>query len=317
MTERKYKGKINMDKKYCIVGAGGCGGSIAAYMARAGKDVTLIARGEHLTAIRGNGLTVETPHIGTFTTKDLKAASTQEYDEIPDVIFVCVKGYSLDEITPFLQKHSDNHTILIPILNIYGTGGRLQKEIPDSLVTDGCIYVAAEKKAPGVILQKGSIFRIVYGVRNENELCRELFEIAEDLRDSGIDARLSDNIARDAFQKYAYVAPMAACGLYFDAKAELFQQAGDEREFLSECMAEVGELAKAMGIPFLVDIVKTNLEILDSLDPQASTSMQRDLWAGNASELDGLVFEPIRLGKKYGVSMPKYEMIAKKFGYIE
>lgn len=307
-----------MSKKYCVIGAGGCGGSIAAYMANAGFDVTLIARGGHLEAIKKNGLTMETPHLGTFTVSQVKTMSEQEYadaGETPDVMFVCVKEYSLPEIMPFLQKHCDAHTIVIPILNIYGTGSRLQKQLPESLVTDGCIYIAAEKKAPGVIQQKGSIFRVVYGVREQERLCREIFEIAQDMQKSGIDARISDNIERDAFQKYSYIAPMAACGLYFDAKAEVFQRAGDEREFLSDCMAEIAALADAMDIPFLVDIVKTNLEILDALSPEASTSLQRDLWNGKESEMDGLVFEPLRMGRKYGVPMPKYEMIARKFGF--
>ena len=306
-----------MSKTYCVVGAGGCGGSIASYLAKAGFDVSLIARGEHLEKIKECGLTMETPHLGTFTASQIKALAAEEYTEMPDVIFVCVKGYSLPEIIPFLQKHCDFHTIVIPILNIYGTGSMLQKDLPQTLVTDGCIYIAAEKKEPGVIQQKGSIFRIVYGVREQEELCKELFEILADLRQSGIDARLSDNIKRDAFQKYSYVAPMAACGLYFDAKAEVFQRAGDEREFLSECMAEISALADAMEIPFLVDIVKTNLEILDALSPEASTSMQRDIWEGKMSEMDGLVFEPVRMGRKYGVSMPKYEMIARSLGFEE
>jgi len=306
-----------MGKTYCVAGAGGCGGSIAAYMAKAGFDVTLIARGQHLEEIRKNGLAMETPHLGTFQVNGIKAVTAEEYTETPDVMFVCVKEYSLPEIMPFLKKHCGENTIVIPILNIYGTGSRLQKELPDSLVTDGCIYIAAEKRAPGVIQQKGSIFRIVYGVREQEQLCREIFEIAQDLQKSGIDARISDNIKRDAFQKYSYIAPMAACGLYFDAKAETFQQAGDEREFLTDCMAEISALAEAMQIPFLVDIVKTNLEILDALAPEASTSMQRDLWAGKVSEMDGLVFEPVRMGRKYGVPMPKYEMIARKFGFKE
>ncbi len=139
--------------------------------------------------------------------------------------------------------------------------------------------------------------------------------MAQDLKKSGIDARISDNIARDAFLKYSYISPMAACGLYFDANAQVFQQASDERQFLTECMEEIANLADAMELGLLVDVVKTNLEILDALSPEASTSMQRDIRAGKPSEMDGLVFEPLRLAKKYGVKMPKYEMIAHKFGY--
>ena len=77
-------------------------------------------------------------------------------------------------------------------------------------------------------------------------------------------------------------------------------------------MKEVDALAIAMGVPFLVDIVTTNLQILDSLSPTASTSMQRDIYAGKASEIDGLIYEVVRMGEKYGVPTPTYEMVAKK-----
>lgn len=298
---------------YVIVGAGGCGGSIAAYLARAGKDVTVIARGKHLEKMQKDGIKMETPHLGDFTVP-VHAMAADDYEGIADVIFVCVKGYSVVDIVSFLQAHSDAHTVIIPILNIYGTGSKLQALLPEPTVLDGCIYIAAEIKEPGVILQKGSIFRIVYGARKEQEPNKEMFDIAKDLRQAGIEAVISDNIARDAFQKYAYVAPMAACGLYYDAKADVFQQAGEERELFVKCMQEMDALATAMEIPFLVDIVKTNLDILDTLSPEASTSMQRDIWAGKDSELEGLVFEPVRMGRKAGVAMPNYEMIAKKFG---
>lgn len=72
-----------------------------------------------------------------------------------------------------------------------------------------------------------------------------------------------------------------------------------------------------MGTPFDVDIVKTNLTILDALSPNASTSMQRDLRAGKPSEIDGLLFEPVRLGKRYGVPTPQYRKIAEHFGFSE
>ena len=68
----------------------------------------------------------------------------------------------------------------------------------------------------------------------------------------------------------------------------------------------------AMGVPFLIDIVTTNLQILDALNPTASTSMQRDIYAGKASEIDGLIYEVVRMGKQYGVPTPTYQMIADK-----
>ena len=298
--------------KYLVIGAGGTGGSIGAYMTEAGKDVTLIARGEHLKKMQEQGLHMETTQKGNYTVKPVKAADMEHYAEQPDIIFVCVKGYSLKDTIPFIRRVAGPDTIVIPILNLYGTGGRMQEQLPDLLVTDGCIYIAGEIREPGTILLRGDIFRIVYGVRNPEELRPELFTVAQDLKDSGIDGVLSDNIRRDALQKFAYVSPMAACGLYYHVSAGEVQKTGEPRDTFVKLMKEVDALAVAMGVPFLVDIVATNLRILDTLNPEASTSMQRDVYAGKHSEIDGLIYEVVRMGQRYGVPVPTYEMVAEK-----
>ena len=298
--------------KYLVIGAGGTGGSIGAYMKEAGKDVTLIARGEHLKQMKEHGLCMETTAKGNYTVRPIMAVDMEHYEEQPDVIFVCVKGYSLEETLPFIRRVAGADTIVIPILNIYGTGGRMQEKLPELLVTDGCIYIAGEIKEPGTILLRGDIFRIVYGVRNPEELRPELFTVAQDLKESGIDGVLSDNIRRDALQKFAFVSPMAACGLYYHVTAGEVQKTGDPRDTFVKLMKEIDALAVAMGVPFLVDIVATNLRILDTLNPEASTSMQRDVYTGKQSEIDGLIYEVVRMGQQYGVPVPTYEMIAKK-----
>ncbi|MCH5263851.1 MAG: 2-dehydropantoate 2-reductase [Lachnospiraceae bacterium] len=298
--------------KYLVIGAGGTGGSIGAYMTEAGKDVTLIARGEHLSKMQERGLYMETTKKGNYTVHPIKATDMEHYEEQPDIIFVCVKGYSLEDTIPFIRRVAKESTIVIPILNIYGTGSRMQEQLPELLVIDGCIYIAGEIKEPGKILLLGDIFRIVYGVRNPEEIRPELFQVAQDLKDSGIEGVLSDNIRRDALQKFAYVSPMAACGLYFHVSAGEVQKTGEPRDTFVKLMKEIDALAVAMDVPFLVDIVTTNLQILDALNPEASTSMQRDIYAGKASEIDGLIYEVVRMGQRYGVPTPTYEMIADK-----
>lgn len=298
--------------KYLVIGAGGAGGSIGAFMTVAGKDVTLIARGEHLKKIQKDGLTMETTIKGNYVVNPVKATDMEYYNDKPDVVFVCVKGYSLTETVPFLQRICDAHTIVIPILNIYGTGGKLQKELPDTLVMDGCIYIAAQIKEPGVIWQSWDTVRIVYGVRNPEELRPELFQITADLKDSDIEGVLSDNIRRDALQKFSYVSPMGACGLYYNVFAGEMQKAGEIRDTFVKLIKEIDALAIAMGMPFQMDVVDTNLQILDTLSPTASTSMQRDVYAGKNSEIDGLIYEVVRLGQEYQVPVPTYEMIAEK-----
>ena len=158
-----------------------------------------------------------------------------------------------------------------------------------------------------------------YKEKDEDEISAKykvIREIAADLKTAGIEPLLSDFVQRDTLKKYAYVSPMAAAGLYFDADAGAFQKTGAPRDTFAALMREIDALAIAMGCPFDTDIVQTNLDILDALAPDASTSMQRDIRAGHQSELDGLVFEPVRLGRKYGVPTPQYAEIAAKFGFV-
>ena len=297
--------------KYLIIGAGGTGGETGYYMKKAGKDVTLIARGEHLRKIQQNGLTLEKMWDNREETIKIPATDMEHYTEHPDVIFVCVKGYSLDSTIPFIQKVAKEDTIVIPVLNIYGTGGRMQKELPDLLVTDGCIYVSANIKEPGKLIQHGEILRIVFGVREKDSYRSQLKEIQKDLCESGIDGILSENIRRDAMEKFSYVSPIGAAGLYYHAVARDFQKEGEPREMFKTMIREIEALARAMGIPFEKDMVGTNLKILSNLAPQATTSMQRDIMEGKQSEADGLIYEVVRMGKEYGVPVPAYEKAAE------
>lgn len=253
MPGNKFRKSGGEKLKYLVVGAGGAGGSIGAFMTEAGKDVTLIARGAHLKKMRGHGLAMETTIKGNYVVNPIKVTDMEHYNDRPDVVFVCVKGYSLPETVPFLQRICDAHTIVIPILNIYGTGEKLQKELSGTLVTDGCIYIAAQIKEPGVIWQSWDTTRVVYGVRDPEEWRPELSVIAEDLKDSGIEGVLSDNIKRDALQKFSYVSPAGACGLYYNVTAGEMQRTGTYRDTFVQLIKEIDALAAAMGIHFRDD----------------------------------------------------------------
>lgn len=126
----------NSNLKYLIAGTGGVGGSIAAFLSLSGKDVTCIARGEHLAAIRGNGLQLHSDLKGEHCLK-VAAFTAEEFQGKADVIFVCVKGYSVDSITELIKRASHERTVVIPILNVYGTGPRIQRLVPGVTVLDG------------------------------------------------------------------------------------------------------------------------------------------------------------------------------------
>lgn len=299
--------------KYAIIGAGGTGGCLGFFLKKAGKDVTLIARGKHLEAIRKNGLTIQKLWDESRETLPVKACTAEEYKEIPDVILVCVKGYSMDETVPTIKKIAGKETVVIPILNIYGTGGRLQKNLPELTVTDGCIYVSANIMEPGVILQHGKILRVVFGARKPEEETEKMREVAKDMVTDDLEVILSENIRRDAMVKFSYVSPIGAAGLYCNAVAADFQREGEQREMFKALIREIVALSHAMGIEFEEDLVERNLKILASLSPEATTSMQRDVIEGKRSEMDGLVYEVVRMGREYKVSIPQYEKAAACF----
>ena len=300
--------------KCLIIGAGGTGGVVGYYMTKAGKDVTLIARGAHLKQMQTNGLILEKMWDQSTETITVRASDMEHYTEQPDVILVCVKGYSLTDTIPFIQKVAKKDTVVIPILNIYGTGAKMQKELSELLVTDGCIYVSANIKEPGVLLQHGKILKVVFGVREKEAYRPVLKEIEKDLCDSSIYGVLSENIRRDALEKFSYVSPIGAAGLYYHATAGDFQKEGEQRETFKAMIREIAALADAMGVPFEKDMVDVNLRILANLAPEATTSMQRDVYAGKSSEIDGLVYEVVRMGREHGVPVPVYEKVAEKLG---
>ena len=114
--------------KYTVIGAGGTGGCIGGYLAKAGCDVTLIARGEHLEAIKSGGLCVNSARVGNFNVKGIIACTMEDYEGTPDVIFVCVKYYSLPDAVGFIKKHVEKDTVVIPVLNVFDKGRKIQEE---------------------------------------------------------------------------------------------------------------------------------------------------------------------------------------------
>ncbi len=303
--------------KYVVIGAGGTGGAIGGFLAKAGKDVTLIARGAHLQKMSKDGLHFETVE-GEFTVP-VKACTMEDYQGTPDIIFVCVKGYSLEDTVPFIARIAGPDTIVIPILNIYGTGGRLQEKLPEITVTDGCIYIAAQIKEPGTILMSGKIFRVVYGLRKgtDKQIADKVYPalkaVEKDLADAGITPLFSEHIERDALQKFSFVSPMAAIGASYNIEAGPVQVPGEFQNIFIAMVNEIKALSDAMDASLPEDIVRINIDIMNGLAPTATASMHRDIREGKPSELDGLVYEVVRMGERYGVPVPTYERIAKKF----
>lgn len=299
--------------KYLIIGAGGTGGCLGAYLSKAGQDVTWIARGKHLEALREKGLEAHTAGAGDFRLSPVSAYTMEEYSDSPDVVFVCVKYYSLGECVPFLKRVCNSHTAVIPVLNVFGTGGSLQEQLPEIPVLDGCIYIYGKIEKPGVIVQPSPIFRVFFGYRPGQPKREEekLLQVERDLKAAGIEGHFTPQIRRDALQKFSYVSPVGAAGLYYGATAGDFTVPGEKQDLVITLIREIEAIGQAMGITFEQDLTEVNLEILKGLEKDADTSMQRDVAAGRPSEAEGLIHNVVELAGKYGLVCPGYRMVSR------
>ena len=299
--------------KFAVLGAGGVGGIVGGYLALAGNDVTFIARGKHLAAIKENGLLLRTSHRGDLAVPTAKGCAIDEYDDTPDVIFVCFKYYSLPAAIEFSKRYAGDHTLVIPLLNVFGTGAVMQKKLPGVTVLDGCVYIYGMVESPGIVAQPASILRVFYGFRPDMNRRLELLaeKLEPVLNQAGIEGHFTEQIQREALQKFSYVSPLGAAGLYFDAVSGDFLKEGEPRSLFVGLIKEIEALGNGMGIQFEKSLVDVNLKLMDSFTKDLTTSMQRDVAHGGPSEFDGLVHRVPRLGKEYHVPTPLYDKISE------
>ena len=201
---------------YLIIGTGGVGGCIAGFLALAGKDVTCIARGKHLEAIRRQGLHLKSDLKGEHFLP-VKACTAEEYQGKADVILVCVKGYSIDSIRPVLERAA--------------TPRHPGHPYPE------CVWHGAPHRPPGAFCQGARRVYLHRGLRigrrgNQSDgqhlppgvRCasaaagapERLEKIAGELRECGIKVDVSDDINRDTFIKWSFISAMACTGAYHD-----------------------------------------------------------------------------------------------------
>jgi 2-dehydropantoate 2-reductase len=299
--------------RYLILGPGGIGGSIGGFLSAAGHDVSFIAHGRTLDALRKEGLKVNSSLKGQIHIRNVKVFSPEEFIGQADVIFVCVKDYSLDSVLPVLGRACGSSSVIIPLLNGFGAGDRIREKLPGCIVTDGCIYISAFIDSPGCVTQVGSLFRMFFGFKKNSDFDNSILEVVtSDLGGAGIDAAVSGEIETEVFRKFSFVSTAAACGAYYGITMGGMQRPGRCRDtFLGLC-AEMCEIAGRLGFGIRQDLVDINLGILDQLSPETSSSLQKDLESGRQSEIDSLVFSVVRLADRLGVETPLYRMVAEK-----
>jgi len=303
-----------MGLSYLVVGAGGVGLSLAGFLAKGGADVSLLARGKQYDTLKQNGLLVRLPD-DTFRA-DPVIVNEDTLERTYDIILVCVKDYALESVYDVIHKATTPKSRIIPILNVYGTGERMQERLIDRCVLCGCIYIAATK-GPGDVTLSGNILKVVFGKPGEAADDALLREAAREMETCGVTPVYSDDIRYDAMHKFIVISPWAACGAYYDVSAGAFLEDGEVRSFYIQLLREIISVANALGLEFGHDMAQECLKLVETVSPDYTASMQKDLAKRGPSEIDGLVMEPVRLAKRLGLSVPGYEKVAAKFGLRE
>lgn len=298
--------------KYLIIGSGGTGGSIGGFLGmKKENQVAFISRGKNLEAIRKNGLILSSGIKGEIHLKDeIKVFSKEEYNEKADVIFICVKTYSIDEILYIVENACKKNTVIIPVMNGFNVGEKIADKIKKGIVLDGCMYISAYVDSPGNIVQLGKLFKVVFGPRKNQVVDMELLKkIKNDLNECNIETKLSNSIWKDTFLKFSFISTYAACGAYYDIDAGKMQEEGIYRSKFISLNKEIFNIGKTLEL-MDVDCCEANLQTLDKLTKDTTASTQKDIKKGNKSEIDSLIFEVVRLGQSLNVNIDNYEEVS-------
>lgn len=292
--------------KVLVMGAGAVGGYFGGVLARRGEDVTLIARGEQLKAIRERGLRVESAAHGTFV---VHPEATEKADGTwqADLVLYCVKSYDSPQAIEAMRPAVGPATTVLTLQNGVGSGDALAAAFGRGRVLLGAAYIEAMRKAPGVVAQAGSQ-RIVFGEEDGRRTQRAL-RVLDTLKGAGIDAVLSPDIHRDLWNKLIFICALSGMSCITRASFADVLDTPETLELTWRVMREAEAVGRARGIPLDKDIVEATMAEFQATKQDLISSMYLDLQAGNPLELDVINGAVVRIGRELGVPTPVNEFI--------
>jgi 2-dehydropantoate 2-reductase len=288
--------------KIVIIGAGGVGGYFGGRLAASGSDVTFIARGKHLAAMRESGLSIESP-LGNLRIRPVNATDNPASVNSADLVVIAVKLWSTQEAIESAAPLMGPDTAIMSLQNGVDAADLLIARYGRARVLGGSAHIAAVIEAPGVIRHNGTLARITFGELDGGHTPRtEAFLAA--CRDAGIDVNLSDDIQRATWEKFVLLVGLSSLTSLTRLPIGPVREDPDTRALLLEVMQEVAAVGRAKRVALADDAAPRQLGFLDKVPHDMVSSMLGDLKRGNPLELDWLAGAVVRLGKEQGVSVP-------------
>ena len=290
--------------RIAVMGAGGVGGCLGGLLTKAGNDVSLIARGEHLEAIRANGLKLIRPS-GEFVV-EVKATDDPAQVGPVNLVLFTVKTLHNRQIISTLRPLIGHETSVLTLQNGVESHEQLSAVLGSQTILPGAFWGSSQIQSPGVISEVVEA-RISFGEVDETESLRAL-DIRKVFREAGIETELSPDPMQVLWRKFILLSALAGITSAAQMRIKELLQFSEARQMFCDAMEEALAVGLAKGINLPDDLVQESLEYIDGL-PSFQTSMHAEYEKGLPTELDALSGAVIGLGRQIGVPTPVHSFL--------
>ncbi|HJR81194.1 MAG TPA: ketopantoate reductase family protein [Anaerolineales bacterium] len=293
--------------KILIMGTGGVGGYYGGLLAQQGNNVTFIARGAHLYAIRHEGLKVKSIH-GDFTISPANGTDDPAKVGPVDLILFTVKTYHTDESVDAIRSAVGPQTTVLSLQNGVDAAERIGKVIGMEHVLGGATWLSSAVEAPGVIKQVSEFRRIVFGelAGGRSERIQSIYEV---LKNTGSTVEISEEILKVLWTKFVFISAASSLGSLTRLPMGDYRSVPETRALILSLMREVEALARAQGIVLDEDVVQKSLQFMDDAAPHMKASMQLDVEGGHRTEVESMIGVIGRKGRALGVPTPVADFV--------
>jgi len=289
--------------KIAMMGSGGVGGFFGGRLAHAGYDVSFIARGAHLAAMRERGLTIENQQQGEIRVPKVRATDDPAQIGRVDLVIVSVKLWDTESAARQIKPLVGPGTGVLSLQNGVIKDDILRRELGEAAVMGGVGYVATHISRPGVIHQTGTMQRIVLGEYDGTKSARATF-LHEALARAGVNAELSDDVRRAIWEKYVFLVALSGTTTTMRMPIGPIRENPQTRAFLRELIRENVAVGRAHGVALPEDYADNRLAFADGLPADMTSSMHHDLERGSPLEVNWLSGGVVQLGAAKGIPTP-------------
>jgi 2-dehydropantoate 2-reductase len=294
--------------KIVVMGSGGVGGYFGARLAAAGSDVTFVARGAHLDAMQRNGLRLDS-ELGSLHLAPAKAVADTGGIPAVDAVIFAVKLRDTESAAQSLKALAAGGATIFTFQNGVESGARIGRVVGPGHVVEGAARISAQIAEPGVIRQIGNFAVLEFG-EADGSVSQRVSAFHAACVAAGITAKLSDNIARSIWAKFAMLAPLSGTTALTRGPIGPLRSNPKSRALLEAAVAEVVTLGIALQTGLEAEDEARTMKIIDGLPSGMMASMCSDLLAGKPIELEGLSGAVARLAEEHGVPAPTHAFIA-------